>query len=104
MFSKKDALLPDLVISIDQAVLDRTVSGEFRQFAVEALEERSGTVTVDCSLVSFIDSSGVGALLHLNNLLPEERRPVVLQGVSPEVMTLLELLRVSHLFKLESKA
>lgn len=101
MFAEENPPPSGVIIRISQQVLDRSVSADFRLQAAQALAGSSGTVAVDCTAVDFMDSSGVGALLHVNNSLPEERRPVVLLGVSPEIAALLELLRVNHLFKLE---
>lgn len=90
-------------ITIEDSVLDRSISGEFRHYAADALEGVNGRVSVDCSAIDFIDSSGVGALLHVNNLLPEERRPVILTGVSSSVLSVLELVRVHRLFEIVPK-
>jgi ABC-type transporter Mla MlaB component len=50
--------------------------------------------------LEFIDSSGVGALLHVNRLLSEDRRPVRLTGVGKKVISLLELMHVHRSFDL----
>lgn len=100
MFSEKNSPPVGVVIRINQAVLDRSVSGDFRQQAAQEIAGSEGPVSIDCTRVGFVDSSGVGALLHINNSLPDDRRPVVLLGASREVVALLELLRVDHLFKL----
>jgi anti-sigma B factor antagonist len=96
---------PEVVlIRIDDRVLDRSISANFRHYVADALEGMTGRVSIDCSEIDFIDSSGVGALLHVNNLLPEERRPVILSGVSPSVLSVLELVRVHRLFEIVPKA
>jgi len=96
---------PEVVtIRIEDRVLDRSISGNFRHYVADALEGVDGRVSIDCSEIDFIDSSGVGALLHVNNLLPEGRRPVILSGVSPSVLSVLELVRVHRLFEIVPKA
>jgi len=90
-------------IRLAQPVLDRSMAAGFRQYVADALEGSDGRVTIDCSPVEFIDSSGVGALLHVNNLLPEERRPVILKGVAPSVLSVLELVRVHGFFEIVAK-
>ena len=84
-----------------EVVALRGARGDLAQTTGTALETTAGRVVVDCSQLEFIDSSGVGALLHVNNLLPESRRPVRLTGVGTRVLTTLELMRVHRQFELE---
>ncbi|BCU79579.1 STAS domain-containing protein [Luteolibacter sp. LG18] len=91
----------NLVLRIKESALDRALAPGFRTFAAGALVEDDQRVVIDCSAVEFIDSSGVGALLHVNNLLPEEKRPVILRGITPAVLTVLELVRVHRFFEIE---
>jgi anti-sigma B factor antagonist len=91
-----------LVLAVES--LDRLNVGEFREEAAKAVAASSGRVAVDCSILEFLDSSGLGAFLHVHNLLPEERRPVVLAGVGPKVLTILELMQVHRLFEMQPRA
>jgi anti-sigma B factor antagonist len=83
--------------------LDQSNALEFREAAVKAIVASAGRLLVDCSSLEFVDSSGVGALLHAHNNLPENRRPVKLTGVGSKVLTILELMQVHRLFELEPK-
>ncbi len=89
------------VLVLTEDSLDQANAIEFRGAAVQAISASSGRVVVDCTLLDFIDSSGVGALLHTHNNLPEERRPVRLIGVGSKVLTILELMQVHRLFEIE---
>lgn len=75
----------------------------FREEADQAIMASTGRVEVDCSQLEFIDSSGVGAFLHLIRLLPEDRRPVRLRGVGKKVLANLELMCVHRIFDLEPR-
>ena len=93
-----------VVLSIVADSLDRSNAPVFRATAAQAIAASSGVVVVDCSRVEFLDSSGLGALLHAHNLLPEERRPVRLTQVGIKVLTLLELMQVHRIFALEPRS
>lgn len=54
--------------------LDIARVGEFRAALENAAREAAGAVVVDLSQVSFIDSSGLGALIDLQNQLRRSRR------------------------------
>ncbi len=92
-----------LVLAVLTNTLDIANAATFRQESSPMVEGATGPVDVDCSLLEFIDSSGVGALLHANKLLPAERRPVRLTGVGPKVLSLLELMHVHRSFELEPR-
>lgn len=92
-----------LVLTVTAKTLTSTDAAEFRESAKLAIANSAGGVAVDCSELEFIDSSGVGALLHVNNLLPEARRPVRLTHLGPKVLATLELMRVHRQFALEPR-
>ena len=58
-------------------------------------------VVLDLSAVEFIDSSGVGALLGVQKRLSLQSEPVTLKGARPTVVSVLELLRLQRVFKIE---
>jgi len=92
-----------VVLKLNVPALDRANASDLRLAATEAIDAHTLTVEVDCSTLDFIDSSGVGALLHVSNLLSQEQRPVRLTGVTGPVLSVLELVRVHRLFTVEPK-
>jgi len=92
-----------VILKLNVPTLDRVNAPELRAIAAAAVDADSQWVEVNCSTLEFIDSSGVGALLHVSNLLAEEKRPVRLKGVSGPVLSVLELVRVHRLFAVEPK-
>ena len=56
----------------------------------------------DMSLVEFVDSSGVGALLGVLRRLPQREATVALKGMQPQVRTVFELLRLQRVFQIEN--
>jgi anti-sigma B factor antagonist len=93
-----------LVLTVLSDTLDISNAIAFRGECTPLIESSEGNISLNCEALKFIDSSGVGALLHINKLLPTERRPVRLTGVGPKVLALLELMHVHRSFKLESDA
>ena len=91
------------VLTVAVKNLTNANAAEFREQARPVIETSAGEVVVDCSQVEFIDSSGVGALLHANSLMSESRRPVRLIGVGNKLQASLELMRVHRQFALEPR-
>ncbi|MEM6910619.1 MAG: STAS domain-containing protein [Verrucomicrobiota bacterium] len=102
MFSAEQT---DTSIEITLAVesLDASNAPEFKSkldpLGLEGMEQ----VKVDCGCLDFVDSSGVGALLNVNNRLQESAKPVTLFNVTPQVVSVLELLRIHRLLEVKAK-
>lgn len=92
-----------LALSVTVDSLDRSNAPDFREATAPAIAASTGLVVVDCSLLEFIDSSGLGAILNIHNLLPEHRRPVRLTKVGTKVLASLELMQVHRIFDLEPR-
>jgi anti-sigma B factor antagonist len=77
-----------IVLSIAGEV-DLAVATQLRESGLVALaRDDSAVLRIDLSAVTFMDSSGLGALIQLNNTSPGR---VVLVRPSPRVVRLLEL-------------
>ena len=84
--------------------LPRMNAGHIPAFKEQIAAAWNGEITgavVDMSLVEFVDSSGVGALLGLLRRLPQAKATVVLRGMQPQVRTVFELLRLQRVFQIE---
>jgi anti-sigma B factor antagonist len=92
-----------VVITVLVDSLDRVNAPDFRQEATLAVSSSTNRVEVNCESLEFIDSSGLGAFLHVHNSLPEQRRPVRLTHVGTKVMTILELMQVHRIFEVEGR-
>lgn len=81
---------PQLVLSgeIDIATVE-----DLRRAGSRCLDavEASAPLEVDMSAVSFIDSSGLGALVSIRRLAESAGHATVLVGLSPSIARLLEL-------------
>ncbi|ODU31241.1 MAG: anti-anti-sigma factor [Lysobacterales bacterium 69-70] len=78
--------------------VDLSWSGRVRDAIIDALEQRS--VGVDLSAVSYIDSSGIAALVEGLQTARDGERRFVLVATSPAVLAVLELARLDRVFTL----
>jgi anti-anti-sigma factor len=107
MITKKHNDSPGLLLlALEADALDVSNVRVFREEItpiLESIEEGVKTVEIDCSLLEFVDSSGVAALLHVNKLLTPDRKPVRLSGVGGKVMVQLEMMHVHRSFDLQPR-
>jgi len=61
-------------------------------------------VVVDLTAVAMIDSSAIGALLGVQKRLADPSDRVTLRGARPAVLTVIELLRLHRVFRIEAAA
>lgn len=78
---------------LDIATVDQLV-GEARA----ALESATSVLRIDLAGVTFVDSTGLGALVRVRNEAEQQGRHVDLVGVRPEVRRVLDLTGLSEIF------
>lgn len=78
--------------------VDLSWSGQVREAILEALEQRS--VGVDLAAVSYIDSSGIAALVEGLQTARDSERRFLLIAASPAVLAVLQLARLDRVFTL----
>lgn len=88
------------ILLVREERIDAHNSGELKGCLLELLEKNATLLAVDLSLVRFIDSSGLGALLagYKNANLRHAR--LILVGVQPRVLSMFELTRLHHVFEI----
>ena len=84
-----------LVVSgeLDIATVDELVAG-----ARAALDSGTSVLRIDVSGVTFVDSTGLGALVRLRNEAEQHGRRLDLVGVRPELRRVLDLTGLSEIF------
>jgi anti-sigma B factor antagonist len=89
-----------MVVKPAAARVDIEVAGQFRNALLQLIEQGARSLVVDMSQVSFIDSSGLGALVSaLKALKTQERNgDIKLANVQPPVTALLEIIRLQRVF------
>lgn len=90
----------DVTIVTVQGQLVVTNRQEFKQMVLDAMEQGARTFVVDFTDASYIDSSGLGALVSLSRRLRDAGGDLRLVGLSDELRTLFELTRLDALFPL----
>ena len=80
--------------------VDIEVAGQFRAALLQLIEQGHRSLVVDMSEVSFIDSSGLGALVSaLKALKTQERNgDIKLANLQQPVVALLEIIRLQRVF------
>jgi anti-sigma B factor antagonist len=80
--------------------VDIEVAGQFRAALLQLVEQGHRRLVVDMSEVSFIDSSGLGALVSALKALKTQGRngDIRLAGVQQPVVALLEIIRLQRVF------
>ena len=91
-----------LKILVKVARLDASTVREFKRECQKIWISKINDVSVDLSQVTFLDSSGIGALLSLYKLLPTSNPSFKLRRVQPAVQAMIELLRLHRIFDVES--
>jgi len=82
--------------------LDASTVRDFKRECQKIWISKINDVWVDLGKVTFLDSSGVGALLSLYKLLPASNPSFKLRRVQPAVQAMIELLRLHRIFDVES--
>ncbi|QFY41281.1 STAS domain-containing protein [Candidatus Methylospira mobilis] len=78
--------------------LDANNSGDLKEYLKRLLEAEAKAVIIDLSMVSFIDSSGLGALLSGYKNANLHQGSLVLHGLQPRVQSMFELTRLQRVF------
>lgn len=79
--------------------IDVSVAAEIGALADSAVADHTGTTVVDLSKVTFLDSSGVGALVTLNNSLTERGlESLRIVPGPPNVMRVLQIVGLDAVF------
>jgi anti-sigma B factor antagonist len=88
-----------LILSPSEPRLDAQAAVPFRDAFLKASEGGSGPVVLDLAAVTFMDSSGLGAIVACFKALGRAR-PLVVAGASPSVAKLFAMTRIDQVLKL----
>ena len=80
--------------------LDVSTAPELQRH-VDEIVAANGDVLVDCSELTFADSSGLDTLIRLAKTLHEQQRRLVLSNARPIVQRAIEVLQITDLVRLE---
>ena len=83
-----------LVLCPEVESLDAYVTGEFKSEINALVGSADGHVVLDLGHVSFVDSSGLGAILSVMRLVRGRQKRLVVCLLTPQVRSLFELVRI----------
>ncbi|KAI9130894.1 STAS domain-containing protein [Acaryochloris sp. CCMEE 5410] len=81
-------------------ILDGVTGAVFRQEVAAAVEAGADIVLVDCQDISFMDSSGLGALVLALKFMRAAERQLVLCSLNQQVKTLFQLTEIAQVFQI----
>jgi anti-sigma B factor antagonist len=81
--------------------LEAMTIGSFKNDLENQWKPSIESVSVNCEQIEFVDSSGIGALLSIQKRMPQGAA-VVLKKTKPAVLSVIELLCLHRVFKLEN--
>jgi anti-sigma B factor antagonist len=94
---REQAVRAGQVITVDTARIDAAGAIAFKDQMKALTEGREGRVLLCLDAVTFVDSSGLGALVAAMKQLAPHRR-LELAGLTPGVAKLFRLTRMDHVF------
>ncbi|MEM6426519.1 MAG: STAS domain-containing protein [Cyanobacteria bacterium P01_H01_bin.119] len=83
-------------------ILDGTKAAEFRSQINEALQTDADTLLVDLKDITFIDSSGLGALVVALKAVKSKERQMYICSVNEQIRMLFELTSMERVFEVFS--
>lgn len=90
----------ELLITMGNAKFDASSVGEFKTQLDSVWQDSIVNVSIDFAQVDFIDSSGIGALLSVQKRLSTDSQPIRILHAKPNVVSVIELLRLHRVFSL----
>jgi len=86
------------LLCVKEQRLDANNSGDLKEYLKRLLETEAKALIIDLSMVNFIDSSGLGALLSGYKNANLHQGSLVLHGLQPRVQSMFELTRLQRVF------
>jgi anti-anti-sigma factor len=90
-----------IYLTITSPRVDAAIVARFKEKVAANWHPGLSRAVVEMSAVEFIDSSGIGALLSVYRQIPQSADAVTLRGLRPQVQSVIELLRLHRIFKIE---
>lgn len=91
------------VVRVTEPRIDAACAIQFRDAMRAATEDAADVVILDLSGVTFIDSSGLGAIVSVMKQLSPDRR-LDLAGLTPAVAGVFRLTRLDEVFRIHATA
>jgi anti-sigma B factor antagonist len=99
LISEQHSPATSAVVAFPVDHLDAGNAKEFRA-AIETVVAAHATLALDMSRLTFVDSSGLGALLSCHRAMKGKKGQLLLFGLNRPVRALLELSRMDRVFSI----
>ena len=99
LISEQQTPAASAVVAFPVDNLDAGNAKEFRA-AIDAVVAAHATLALDMSRLTFVDSSGLGALLSLHRAMNGKKGRLLLFGLNRPVRALFELSRMDRVFSI----
>lgn len=81
--------------------IDMFTSESLKTRLVEIIEENSKNILIDCENLEFIDSTGLGALIHVLKVAQERDIEITIKNAKPNIKKLFFLTNLDKVFNIE---
>jgi len=88
-----------LVVKVLESRLDAKIAGEFKEKIAGHITHGDSQIVLDLSAVTFVDSSGLGAIVSCLKMLRGQGQ-LVLCGMPDTVMSTFKLTRMDKVFRI----
>lgn len=89
----------EVIIVVGEARIDAAIATRFKDKVRELISTNRMPVVLDMRAVDFMDSSGLGAMIAVRKLMPDDRK-LTLLGLTPNVERVFRLTRMDSVFEI----
>jgi anti-sigma B factor antagonist len=93
-------MLPKVKVLRPEGILDHAKSTQFRQQINELINEGTNNILIDFNKVTFMDSSGLGALVLILKLIRGSGGKLFLMSLNDQVKMLFDLTNMNNIFEI----
>ena len=81
--------------------VDAAYSEEMKRELLSMIEEKPADIMLDCALLSYLDSSGLGVLIGTLKKAKEKGNKVVIKNLKPHIGRIFAITKLDTLFSIE---
>lgn len=93
-------MLPKIKVLRPEGIFDNAKSTQFRQQISELISEGVNVILIDLKKVTFMDSSGLGALVLILKMIRNVGGRLFLMSLNDQVKMLFDLTNMGNLFEI----
>ncbi len=80
--------------------LDLEASANFKDCLFEAIEEKKANIVIDCTNLSFIDSTGLGILIDTYKVIKKDNYTIYIKNPKKNINKLMNITGLNKLFEI----